>query len=589
MVGTEGSDFLVGTPGNDVIAGLGGDDVIVSLGGDDALCGASGNDGFVPGLGDDRVDGGGGGVGVGFIELVNFLEAPGPVRVDLGAGTATGEGSDLLTNVTGVIGGRFSDALIGTNGVNEFFPGGGNDAIEGRAGDDFVGFDLGVSASLVTGAATGEGDDRMASVEGLLGSDFADVLTGNHASNYLAGDEGNDLIDGRGGNDRAFGDEGNDRVAGGPGDDRVIGDAGLLGGAGDDRLLGGSGTDVLGGGAGTDQIDGGAGADVVSYVRSRNGIQANLLVGRASGEGLDALAGIESIDGSQRRDEMLGDGRTNFLYGNSGADAIVGGANADFLDGGANASSLAGGAGRDYCLNGAGANLCEITGAPAIPPVRDRPPAARIIAAEDAASLRTGVVMMLPRLGSVSWERLTGFRERALHAVGGDGAPGGSSSDVWKLLSPLDMLLRSASPPGTSAFRYIGQPACFISRSPYRMTVGPPEQLDPAIPDGAREQVFWRGILYRHADSGKLVRVRSTPWLTAIVQGTGVPTGFPNWTNASQTTFIRSLNVTVGSGTYTWAGLIKWVRTGGQVQHHIAPHIVHTPKLQPDRSCTFGG
>src|SRR6266550_4018594 len=256
IVGTEGNDQLVGTAGNDVIAGLGGDDVIISLGGDDALCGGAGNDSFLPGAGNDRVDGGGGGRGVGFIELVFFEDATNGVHVDLQAGTATGEGTDTLLNITGISGTRFDDTLLGDSGVNNIFPGNGNDMVDGREGDNVVGFDNGVVASLVSGAATGEGSDKLLSIEGLSGSKFADVLTGDRGDNYIAGGDGNDVLDGGAGNDRVFGDQENDRLLGGPGDDRVSGDDGT------DRVLGAAGSDSVSGGGGDDTIDGGGGEDL---------------------------------------------------------------------------------------------------------------------------------------------------------------------------------------------------------------------------------------------------------------------------------------------------------------------------------------
>ncbi len=343
IVGSEGSDDLFGTEGNDVIAGLGGNDFIAGLGGDDALCGGPGNDSFVPGPGNDRVDGGGGGVGVGFIELVALSFAPGPVSADLSVGTATGEGSDTLVNVSGLIGGPYGDSLTGNGGVNALFPGGGDDVVDGRGGDDLVGFDLGVQASLVTGSALGEGSDRLVSVEQLSGSDFADVLIGDNGRNYLAGGDGNDLVDGRGGADRVFGDNHDDRVLGGSGDDIVGGDDAT------DRVLGGDGNDKLLPGAGSDVLVGGKGFDVVSFVRSTTGIKASLLVGRATGQGIDELATVESIDGSQQRDEMIGDGKTNFLFGNSGTDRDQG-LRRGRLPGGRRENQLAGGRRRPRLL-----------------------------------------------------------------------------------------------------------------------------------------------------------------------------------------------------------------------------------------------
>ncbi len=71
----------------------------------------------------------------------------------------------------------------------------------------------------------------------ILGSAYADLLTGG---------EGNDLIYGYNGNDILVGDNGNDTLYGGNGNDSV------LSGAGDDHLLGGAGNDLMYGGTGND-------------------------------------------------------------------------------------------------------------------------------------------------------------------------------------------------------------------------------------------------------------------------------------------------------------------------------------------------
>ncbi len=584
IVGTDSRDELSGTTGNDVIAANGGDDVVFALEGDDVLCGGPGNDIFVPGPGNDRVDGGGGGAGPGFIELVAFnLFGTSPVQVDLRAGRATGEGSDTLLNITALSGTPHADVFIGDAGVNTFFPGNGDDRIDGGPGDDQVGFDSPVVANLSTGTATGEGSDQLASIESISGSGFADVLTGNGGDNYLAGDGGDDVIRGSGGNDRIFGDAGSDRLLGEAGDDGTSGDEG------NDRVFGGVGSDTLAGGTGDDTIAGGTGDDLVSYQESA-GVQANLLVGRVSGQGLDGVSDIENVNGSPARDTILGNGRANFLFGNAGGDGIAAGAGADFLDPGTGASTLSHGSGRDYCLQGGGARRCEITGVPAtLPVVPEDPPAARSLIRESPANLRVGIAMQVPARLRGHRERLRTLAAKMLRPFGYDATRPAKAAGS-RLLEPLRSVVRSAVPPGTGSFRYLGVPSCFAERKPYRTTIAPPDQIDPAVTDGSREQVFWRGVLFRRDQrAGKLVRAAVTPWVTGVVQGPGVPTGFPVWTNAAQTSFVSSFRFNVPAGTYAWVGKIKWLRTGRDVTDFIEPHLVHTPKLQPDKSCTFGG
>jgi len=179
-------------------------------------------------------------------------------------------------------------------------------------------------------------------------------------------------------------------------------------------------------------------------------------------------------------------------------------------------------------------------------------------------------------------------RERISRVFGPwESSPPPTARGPWSLFLPLEWLRESAAPAGS--FRYVGQPSCYAGKRPYRTTIAPPDQLQPAIVDGQREQVFWRGVLFRQAGrAGKLVRTETTPWATAIVQGPAVPTGFPKWTNAAQTAFVSSFSFTVPAGTYSWAAKIKWTRTGREREDFVEPHIVHTTKIQPDKSCTFG-
>lgn len=585
IVGTEGRDELVGTPRNDVIVGLGGEDFIVGLEGNDAICGGSGGDSYLPGPGDDRVDGGGGGRGVGFIELVAFDLSPAPVRADLSAGVATGEGSDTLVNITALSGSVFADTLVGDAGVNSFFPGAGDDTIDGAGGDDLVGFGRAVTANLVTGSATGEGTDRLVSIEMLIGSDFDDMLIGNTAGNYIAGDRGNDVIQGGSGNDRLYGDEGDDRVLGEGGDD------GTTGNDGKDRLLGGAGNDTLSGGMGDDMIDGAGGNDVVTYLRGATSIQANLLVGRVTGQGLDTLAAAENVEGSQFGDQILGDLRANFLSGNSGSDLITAGAGADFLDGGAGGGVLSDGAGRDYCLQGAGSRRCEISGVPGpAPPIMDEPPRSRAAALESVGSSRTGIVMPLPTGQRATWIDLRAVRARMMRVFSGGEGLSRVPPLRWRFDSPLLHRFAWGTTAGAGSFRYVGQPTCYAARKPYRTTVAPPDELQPAVADGVREKVFWRGVLFqRDRRTGKLERTKATPWVTAVVQGPGVPTGFPRWTNTDETSFVSSFSFNLPAGTYAWRHKIKWDRNNAKDEDFIEPHIVQTPKVQPDKACTFGG
>ena len=267
--GGSGNDTLVGNPGagsnddgGDTINGGSGDDFIDGWFGDDVLSG---------GPGDDQLRGEAGN------DTVTYAASPAGVNANLTTNTASGEGSDtfvLVENLTGspfrdrfagdanantLIGGNGKDGLNGGAGNDVLNGGNGNDVISGRAGDDTidggagtdtVGYEFApaaVNVNLVTGLATGDGNDTLASVENLKGSPAGDTLRGNGSKNRLLGLNGNDRLLGGGAKDVLAGGAGNDRVFGQSGNDRLFGNAGrdrLNGGSGRDRCHGGSGVDT---------------------------------------------------------------------------------------------------------------------------------------------------------------------------------------------------------------------------------------------------------------------------------------------------------------------------------------------------------
>jgi RTX calcium-binding nonapeptide repeat (4 copies) len=246
ILGTPGNDALAGTPGQDVIVSLQGndtvdgglgDDLICAGDGDDVVLGNNGDDGLVGGLGNDRLDG-----GAGEFNIAVYLEAPGPVAVDLAASAASGaSGADSLANITAVLGSRNADTLKGGSRSDVLAGLGGNDVLVGRAGDDLLsgfagndqltgggGQDLAdystslrsARVNLSTGRAFGEGRDRLREVEGVIGGPRGDTLIGDRQRNLLVGGAGSDTLEGRAGRDSLVGGAGRDTVDGGAGRDR---------------------------------------------------------------------------------------------------------------------------------------------------------------------------------------------------------------------------------------------------------------------------------------------------------------------------------------------------------------------------------
>ncbi len=109
-----------------------------------------GNDTFVSGTGDDAFNAG---LGTDTVSYANAISA---VTVDLGAGTATGNGSDTLSGVENVVGSGLGDTITGDGANNEVRGGGGDDGIAGGGGTDTAFFGGSLSQHNVTINVSGQ-------------------------------------------------------------------------------------------------------------------------------------------------------------------------------------------------------------------------------------------------------------------------------------------------------------------------------------------------------------------------------------------------------------------------------------------------
>jgi len=232
--------------------------------------------------------------------------------------------------------GQNVDALAGDDTIFDAGYVGGEDVIDGGAGNDTVSYVSAGSAVNVylqfTGIDTGgAGIDTLISIENLTGSDYDDRLIGDSNDNELRGEGGNDIIKGKGGNDTFYGDDGDDTLRGDSGDDIMYGGAGndiLFALAGLDELYGESGDDYLYGGLDADTLLGGSGADVLKGNRGNDTISGG--------------TGIDDLRGGGGNDDLDGGASNDFLYGENGADTLFGGAGDDSLTGGAGSGVMDG-------------------------------------------------------------------------------------------------------------------------------------------------------------------------------------------------------------------------------------------------------
>lgn len=216
LLGDPSANGLFGGAGNDVLDGRGSPATLET---DETIAFA---DVLGGGRGDDRMIGG---------EGLTFADFSGgaAVSVDLAAGSAEGQGRDVLTTIQGVFGSRHDDSLRGDDRDNAFVPGEGRDSLDGRLGDDAIAFWYGVTREGVTvdlaaGIATAAccAPDSFAQIESIFGSPGRDTLLGDDGVNRIFGNERADSIAGRAGDDYLDGGGGVDSIDGGEGIDTCL-------------------------------------------------------------------------------------------------------------------------------------------------------------------------------------------------------------------------------------------------------------------------------------------------------------------------------------------------------------------------------
>jgi Ca2+-binding RTX toxin-like protein len=354
-------DWLDGGSGHDELSGGSGDDVLLGKDGTDRLFGGDGNDYLSGGSGDDYIQ--------------EWMHPTPPAS----GGLFGGNGNDTL------VGGSGRDVLFGEAGNDTIIldsDGGAEfDWIDGGDGADEISFERfasGVVFDLAPRAgwswapdARSVYGDGMLSIEGVTGTAYSDIISGDEIGNQLKGLAGNDQLQGREGNDFLEGGAGADVLDGGTGIDTASyegaasgvsvdlesnagfgGDASgdtfvaienltgsrfgdvLTGNAGDNLIRGGFGDDIIIGTSGVDRYEGGAGFDTLDFTNFSSGVQfdsVNTASFRnvATNQWSSHDAQIEAIIGSASADTLRGGAGEQTLDGRGGNDILTGGAGAD--------------------------------------------------------------------------------------------------------------------------------------------------------------------------------------------------------------------------------------------------------------------
>jgi Ca2+-binding RTX toxin-like protein len=261
------------------------------------------------------------------------LAAGGTIALGPGARlTTTGTSGRSVVKVLGnaplaapdSIGGTGDDTLYGTASDDTLSGGQGDNWIDGLGGQNTLGYHLwqadgptqGAIVDLPAGTATNPwgGTDTLVNIQNVVGSQFADSLTGLAIAGtrtFLRGEGGDDAL-----------------IAGGP-----------------DTMI------------------------TADYRTSGSAVVVDLGLGFALDDGwfggTDTLIDIQAVSGSAYGDALFGGAGDDWLSGGGGADDLFGSAGDDTLIGGADDDYLEGDAGADRYTGGSGADRFSLLVGPA--------------------------------------------------------------------------------------------------------------------------------------------------------------------------------------------------------------------------------
>jgi Ca2+-binding RTX toxin-like protein len=358
--GGSGADRLFGDKGNDTMDGGPGDgdyldgglgdeklenggegngDIVIGNLGTDNLSGGPGDGDVIRGDGGiDTIDGGGGNQ-----DIASFGTSPAPgVVVNLGAGTATGDGHDTLRDIDDIAGSPFDDQITGNGGLNRIDGGPGNDELSGGGGGGDQGFggaggDTCSAFDEVSSCNDRTPPQQETAVELNRGLDGVSVVVTGLG-------EGNQITVAYNGSAFVVSDptgietrEGSGCTASGaplspvvPGKPTRTDPKGTPTGG---EKIGPDTTATCPSGVGVSfvLIDGGGGNDTISV---GGGIPGSLSVRISGGNGNDTISGGPGDDLLESGDEYSGTSGSDILNGEAGNDGLVSDPGGDQLNGG---------------------------------------------------------------------------------------------------------------------------------------------------------------------------------------------------------------------------------------------------------------
>ncbi|WP_320006436.1 FecR domain-containing protein [Maridesulfovibrio sp.] len=355
--GMSGNDFLLGYGGNDKISGDDGNDSILGGAGNDTLFGNDGNDNIDGGTGADTISGGpgndhiDGGTSAGDVDYVSYAEAETGVTVNLAAETATSDSGHDTI--------KNIEGIIGSDHLDKLTGDSGDNVFRPGLNGDFVdGNDT--TREIVDGGSEQTGDTL--DFSNITKSVYID-LNGN-GDTQIEADEAiiyqGTILDSATINVVKFSSI--EKFIGSQGDDLMIaggGSATFDGSGGNDDIQGGSSVDFLAGGAGNDSISGGAGADFIDGGADSDWVDFSDS-GLASTGVYISSAFTQTIDGVEYT--LVKEADTNLDHTNTIVDYIAnienisGTESGDYIEGTAADNYIKGEGGADSLMGGDGSD-----------------------------------------------------------------------------------------------------------------------------------------------------------------------------------------------------------------------------------------
>jgi Ca2+-binding RTX toxin-like protein len=292
--------------------------------GDDTITGSAADERFITELGNDFVDGGGGGLDFDLLRYDRFFVDQGGgstnIVVDMtGAGSGTVSGTwfgqfftDTFTDIERIRGSQVGiDVFNGNSGNDQFEGRGGINFFQGEGGDDLLIAGGDGNLFAFNSVPGGFGTDTIRNF--VVGRDLIDAIEQGPPGTYTItydGVSGNSTVVTAGGTIIIEGVD----ITGVPLGDIFIENENMSATGGDDNLSGTSQNDKIDGEAGNDTINGNDGNDI-------------LLSGGAT---LD-FNGFDVLRGGNGNDVLVSEGGASSLRGDAGNDTMI--ATNEFGDG----------------------------------------------------------------------------------------------------------------------------------------------------------------------------------------------------------------------------------------------------------------